>query len=65
MMLTNLIFVYYKVPHFVNGRRTVDIFHLDFRKTFVIISHSILWEKLADHGLDGYNVHWARNLLDG
>lgn len=65
MVLTNLISVYYKVPHFVHGGRAVDIFHLDFRRPFDIISHSILWEKLADCGLDGCTVHWARNLLDG
>ncbi|GAB0180788.1 hypothetical protein GRJ2_000544100 [Grus japonensis] len=37
----------------------------DFSKTFDTISHSILLEKLAAHGLDGRNIHWVKNWLDG
>ncbi|KAK4826881.1 hypothetical protein QYF61_012069 [Mycteria americana] len=41
---------------FVKGR---------LRKAFDTISHSILLEKLAAHGLDGHTLHWAKNCLDG
>ena len=29
------------------------------------VSHSILLEKLAAHGLDGHTLHWVKNWLDG
>ncbi|NXV55235.1 POLR protein, partial [Molothrus ater] len=38
---------------------------LDFSKAFDIISHSILLEKLAAHGLDRSTLSWVRNRLDG
>ncbi|KAK4820026.1 hypothetical protein QYF61_017699 [Mycteria americana] len=37
----------------------------DFRKAFDIVSHSILLEKLAAHGLDGCTLCWVKNWLDG
>ncbi|GAB0175604.1 hypothetical protein GRJ2_000025600 [Grus japonensis] len=33
-------------------------------KAFDTISHSILLEKLAAHGLDGCTLHWVKNWLD-
>ncbi|GAB0189211.1 mitochondrial enolase superfamily member 1 [Grus japonensis] len=36
-----------------------------FTKVFDIISHSILLEKLAAHGLDGCTLCWVQNWLDG
>ncbi|KAK4828513.1 hypothetical protein QYF61_026784 [Mycteria americana] len=30
-----------------------------------MVSHSILLEKLAAHGLDGCTLHWVKNWLDG
>ncbi|KAK4818098.1 hypothetical protein QYF61_005901 [Mycteria americana] len=50
--LTNLISFYDKTS-------------LDFSKAFGTISHSILLEKLATHGLDGCTLHWGKNWLDG
>ncbi|KAK4831027.1 hypothetical protein QYF61_014915 [Mycteria americana] len=34
-------------------------------KAFDTVSHSILLEKLAAHGLDGCTLHWIKNCLDG
>ncbi|KAK4827607.1 hypothetical protein QYF61_019532 [Mycteria americana] len=42
-----------------------DIVYLDFSKAFDTVSHSILLEKLAAHGLDGCTLHWVKNWLDG
>ena len=43
----------------------VDVFYLDFSKAFDTVSHSIVPEKLAVHGLDGYTLCWVKNWLDG
>ncbi|KAK4831226.1 hypothetical protein QYF61_016324 [Mycteria americana] len=37
----------------------------DFSKAFDTVSHSILLEKLAAHGLDGCTLCWVKNCLDG
>ncbi|KAK4823341.1 hypothetical protein QYF61_001618 [Mycteria americana] len=37
----------------------------DFSKAFGTVSHSILLEKLAAHGLDGHTFHWVKTWLDG
>ncbi|KAK4811385.1 hypothetical protein QYF61_000569 [Mycteria americana] len=37
----------------------------DFSKAFDTVSHSILLEKLAAHGLDGCTLRWIKNWLDG
>ncbi|KAK4822565.1 hypothetical protein QYF61_016134 [Mycteria americana] len=58
--LTNLIFFYNKVTCLVDEGKAVDVVYLDFSKAFDTISHSILLEKLAAHGLD---LCW--NWLDG
>ncbi|KAK4818678.1 hypothetical protein QYF61_017423 [Mycteria americana] len=62
--LTNLIF-YDKVTHLMAEGKAVDVVYLDFSKAFDTISHSILLEKLAAHGLDGCTLHWVKNWLDG
>ncbi|KAK4813839.1 hypothetical protein QYF61_001937 [Mycteria americana] len=62
--LTNLIF-YDKVTHLVDEGKAVDIVYLDFSKAVDTVSHSILLEKLAVHGLDGCTFHWVKNWLDG
>ncbi|GAB0204798.1 mitochondrial enolase superfamily member 1 [Grus japonensis] len=63
--LTNLISFYDKVTCLVDEGKAVDVVYLDFSKAFGTVSHSILLEKLAAHGLDGYNLHWVKNCLDG
>jgi len=50
--LTNQISFYDKVTRLVGEGKAVDLVYLDFSKTLEIISHSILLEKLAAHGLD-------------
>ncbi|GAB0205804.1 mitochondrial enolase superfamily member 1 [Grus japonensis] len=62
--LTNPIF-YDKVTHLVDEGKAVDVVYLDFSKAFDIVSHSILLDKLAAHGLDRCTLHWVKNWLDG
>ncbi|KAK4824103.1 hypothetical protein QYF61_010623 [Mycteria americana] len=63
--LTNLMSFYDKVTRLVDERKAVDVAYLDFSKAFDMVSHSILLEKLAAHGLDGCTLHWVKNWLDG
>ncbi|GAB0178454.1 hypothetical protein GRJ2_000310700 [Grus japonensis] len=49
----------------VDEGKAVDVTYLDFSKAFDTISHSILLEKLAAHGVDGRTLHWVKNWLDG
>ena len=57
--LTNLISFYDR-----DEGDTVDIVYQDFSKAFEIVSHSILLEKLAAHGLGGCTLHWIKSCLD-
>ncbi|KAK4829469.1 LOW QUALITY PROTEIN: hypothetical protein QYF61_004759 [Mycteria americana] len=61
---TNLIF-YDKVTRLGDPGKAVDVVYLDFSKAFDTVSHSILLEKLAAHGLDGCTLRWVKNWLDG
>ncbi|KAK4815791.1 hypothetical protein QYF61_007231 [Mycteria americana] len=63
--LTNLISFYDKVTRLVDEGKPVDVVYLDFSKAFDTVSHSILLEKLAAHGLDGCTLGWVKNWLDG
>ncbi|KAK4806707.1 LOW QUALITY PROTEIN: hypothetical protein QYF61_027708 [Mycteria americana] len=63
--LTNLISFYDKVTCLVDEGKAVDVVYLDFGKAFDTVSHSILLEKLAAHGLDGCTLLWVKNWLDG
>ncbi|GAB0179171.1 mitochondrial enolase superfamily member 1 [Grus japonensis] len=63
--LTNLISFYDKVTRLVNKGKAADDAYLDFSKAFDTISHSILLEKLAAHGLDWRTLHCVKNWLDG
>ncbi|KAK4829857.1 hypothetical protein QYF61_007128 [Mycteria americana] len=49
----------------VDERKAVDVIYLDFSKAFNTVSHSILLEKLAAHGLSGCTLSWIKNWLDG
>ncbi|GAB0194349.1 mitochondrial enolase superfamily member 1 [Grus japonensis] len=57
---------------FVEGSELLKVNHtgdtviyLDFSKAFDTVSHSILLEKLAAHGLDRCTLHWVKNWLEG
>ncbi|KAK4813319.1 hypothetical protein QYF61_026482 [Mycteria americana] len=63
--LTNLISFYDKVTRLVDEGKSVDVVYLDFSKAFDTVSHGILLEKLAAHGLDGCTLRWVKNWLDG
>ncbi|KAK4825273.1 hypothetical protein QYF61_026074 [Mycteria americana] len=63
--LTNLISFYDKVTRLVDEGKAVDVAYLDFSKAFDTVSHGILLEKLAAHGLDGCTLRWVKNWLDG
>ncbi|PKU41653.1 rna-directed dna polymerase from mobile element jockey-like [Limosa lapponica baueri] len=63
--LTNLISFYDKVTRLVDEGKAVDVVYLDFSKAFDTVSHSILLEKLAAHGLDGSTLCWVKNWLEG
>ncbi|KAK4806563.1 hypothetical protein QYF61_020464 [Mycteria americana] len=63
--LTNLISFYDKVTRLVDEGKAVAVVYLDFSKAFDKVSHSILLEKLAAHGLDGCTLRWVKNWLDG
>ncbi|KAK4819260.1 hypothetical protein QYF61_000471 [Mycteria americana] len=56
---------YDKVAHLVDEGKAVDVVYLDFSKAFDRVSHSILLEKLAAHGLDGHMLRWVKHWLDG
>ncbi|RMC17975.1 hypothetical protein DUI87_04849 [Hirundo rustica rustica] len=49
----------------VDAGRAVDVVYLDFNKAFDTVSHSMLLDKLAAHGLDRGTLCWVRNWLDG
>ncbi|KAK4831995.1 hypothetical protein QYF61_020378 [Mycteria americana] len=53
------------VTRLVDEGKAVDVVYLDFRKAFDTVSHSILLEKLAAHGLHGCTLRWVKNWLDG
>ena len=62
--LTNLICFYDRVTHVVDEGRGVEVVQQDFSKAFDTVSHSILLEKLAAHGLDRYTLFSLKNWLD-
>ena len=63
--MTNLISFYDEVTCLVDEGEAMDVVYLDFSKAFDTVSHSILLEKLAAHGLDGCTLHWVKNWLNG
>ncbi|RMB95383.1 hypothetical protein DUI87_28371 [Hirundo rustica rustica] len=63
--LTNLISIHDQVACLVDAGKAVDVDYLDFSEAFDTVSHSILLDKLAAHGLDRSTLLWVRNWLDG
>ena len=63
--LTNLVSFYDKVTHLVDMGKAVGVVYLDFSKAFDTVSHGILLEKLAAHGLEECTLCWVKNWLDG
>ncbi|KAK4823321.1 hypothetical protein QYF61_000923 [Mycteria americana] len=63
--LTNLISFYDQVTCLVDEGKAVDVIYLDFSKAFDTVSHRILLEKLAAHGLGGCTLCWVKKWLDG
>ena len=61
---TNLISFYDLVTCLVDKGKAVDVVYLHFSKAFDTVSHSILLQKLAVHGLDRYTLCWLKNWLD-
>jgi len=43
----------------------VDVVYLNFIEAFDTVTHSILLEKLAAHGLDRCTLRWIKNWLNG
>ncbi|RMC17989.1 hypothetical protein DUI87_04865 [Hirundo rustica rustica] len=62
---TNLVSFHDQVTRLVDAGKAVDVVYLDFSKAFDTVSHSILLDKLAAHGLDRGTLRWVRNWLDG
>ncbi|RMC20218.1 hypothetical protein DUI87_01064 [Hirundo rustica rustica] len=62
---TNLVSFYDQVTRLVDAGRAVDVVYLDFSKAFDTVSHSILLDKLAAHGLGRSILRWVKNWLDG
>ena len=63
--LTNMISFCELVILLVDEGKAVEMVYLDFSKAFDTVSHSILLEKLAAHGLDRYAFSWVKNWLEG
>ena len=63
--LTNPVAFYDRVTCLVDEGKAVDIIYLDIRRAFDTVSHRILLEKLAAHGLEGSTLCWVSNWLDG
>jgi len=63
--LTNLISFYDQVTCLVDEGKAVDVVYPDFSKAFNSVTHSILLEKLAAHGLVWCTLRWMKNWLNG
>ncbi|GAB0207945.1 hypothetical protein GRJ2_003260200 [Grus japonensis] len=62
--LSNPISFYDQVTHLVDEGKAVDVIYLDFSKAFDTVSHSILLEKLAAHGLDRCTLRWYKKDIE-
>ncbi|PKU41660.1 rna-directed dna polymerase from mobile element jockey-like [Limosa lapponica baueri] len=62
--LTNLISFCDKVTRLADAGKAVHVVYLAFSKAFDTVSHSIILEKLAAHGLDSSILCWVKNCLE-
>ncbi|KAJ7411359.1 rna-directed dna polymerase from mobile element jockey-like [Willisornis vidua] len=53
------------VTHLVDKGKAVDVVYLGLSKSFDTVSHGILLEMLAVHGLDRSTLFWVESWLDG
>ena len=63
--LTSLISFCDRMTSLVDEGKAVEVVYIGFSKAFYTVSHSILLEKLAAHGLDRYTLCWVTNWLEG
>ncbi|KAK4816843.1 hypothetical protein QYF61_023907 [Mycteria americana] len=63
--LTNLISFYNQLTYVGDEGKAGDMVYLDVSKAFDTVSHNILLEKLAAHGLGWCTLCWVKNWLDG
>lgn len=53
--------IYCKVIHLGDEEKTVDVIFLDFSKTFDIIPHSTLLDKLSNCKMNRFILCWVMN----
>lgn len=58
---TKLVSFYNKVTHPGDEGKAVDVVSLDLSKAFDTVTHSVLPEKPAAPGLQGWTLHWVKN----
>jgi len=61
--LPNLISFYDQVTRLEDEGKAVEIVYIDISKPFDTVSHSIVLEGLAAHGLDKYPLCWLNDWL--
>ena len=63
--LTDLISFDDKATRLGDEGKAGDVAYLDFRKALDTVSHSVLPEKVAAHGLEGRTLRWGKKRLAG
>ncbi|PKU31981.1 rna-directed dna polymerase from mobile element jockey-like [Limosa lapponica baueri] len=59
--LTNLISFYDHVTRLLDAGKAVGVVYLDFGQAFDAVPHSVLLEKLANHGIDKCTLDWSKS----
>ncbi|PKU42712.1 rna-directed dna polymerase from mobile element jockey-like [Limosa lapponica baueri] len=57
--------MYDRVTHLLDEGKAVDVVYLDFGKAFDTVPHTVLLEKMENHGIDKCTLHWVKNWLAG
>lgn len=50
------------MAHLVDEQEAVDVVYLDYSKAFDTISHTIVLEKLTDHGSGVHTPYWVKKM---